>query len=267
MSERTETVPATYPMPRPRRNTGRVLLLAIVVVLVAIAFVADRVAAKLATEQLQTRLVAAVDDHGVRYQSIDVNIGGFPFLTQVASGRYDAITIDMTGVQLTTSTGRTAELTSLHAVASGVNANTEEVMRGTANVVADRVDGTALVPFSTLESVIDYGDFNLSNVKFSAVDGALRATADADIEGVRIPLTAVADITVVDGQLKVALRDATAVGVPAPGPVRNYLDRLAAAQLATHLPALPFGMRLQHVAIASNGLAATATGVNVPLTR
>jgi phage-related holin len=254
---------------RRRRLTvfGPVSLLVILLLLVAIAVVGDRVAEKVAAEQLRTRLVAAVDDHGIGYQSIDVEIGGFPFLTQVAAGRYDAITIDMTQVQLPTANGRAATLPNLHAVASGVNANTRDVVQGDANVVADRVNGTALVSFQTLQNVVDYSNYSLSNVAFSESGGAVHVTATANVAGQQIPLTATATINVVNGQLQVAFKDATAVGVPAPGLIRDYLDKLTAAQLAAHLPALPFGLKLTQVDVADNGLEVSAAGAKVPLTR
>jgi LmeA-like phospholipid-binding len=267
VSEQTDPVQPTYRAPRRYRRTGKLTLVAIVLVLVAIAVVGDRVAAKFATEQLQTRLVAAVDDHNVGYETIDVEIGGFPFLTQVARGRYDAISIDMTEVRLTTTTGRVVTLPTLHAVASGVNANTSDVVRGDANVVADRVDGTATVSFTTLQTIIDYQDYALSDVTFADSGGGLKVNATANVAGQKIPLSAVAVIAVYNGQLQIALRDATAVGVSAPQFAKDYLSRLAVAQLAARLPALPFGLKLDHVSVLDDGLAVSATGVNVPLTR
>ncbi len=262
----TEPVETGGPAPRRIGRTGKTTLVAIVLVLVAIAVVGDRLASKIATDQLRTRLVAAVDDRGIGYSTLDVTIGGFPFLTQVAKGRYDAITIDMTQVRLSTANGRTATLPSLHAVASGVNAATADLVRGNANVVADIVNGTALVSFETLQSVVDYGSYGLSDVTFADSQGGLRATGTANVVGERIPLTAIARFSVVNGQLQIELRDASAVGVSAPQLVKNYLARLAATQIAARLPALPFGLKLDDVSVVSGGLAVSAEGRNVPLT-
>jgi len=266
VTEDGEVVEVATTRPR-RRRTGTTILLAIVLVLVAIAVVGDRLAAKFATDQLRTRLVAAVDDHGIGYRTIDVNIGGFPFLTQVAKGKYDDITIDMTDVRLKTATGRTAEMPTLHAVASGVNADTADVVRGNANVVADKVDGTALVSFATLQSAVDYSQYDLSNVIFTEADGGLKATANANVAGTSIPLTATADVRASGGALQITLRDATAVGFTAPQVVKTFLARLASTQIAAHLPVLPFGLTLNKVTVQSDGLAVNATGINVPLTR
>jgi hypothetical protein len=267
VSERTETVQPTYRAPRRYRGSGRLTLFAIVLVLIAIAVVGDRVAEKFATDQLRTRVVAAVDARNVGYETLDVRIGGFPFLTQVARGRYDAITIDMTEVRLPTTTGKVVTLPTLHAVASGVNANTSDVVRGNANVVADRVDGTATVSFATLQTIVDYQSYDLSDVTFADSGGGLKANATANVAGQKIPLSAVAVIVVQNGQLQIALKDVNAVGLSAPQFLRDYLSRLAAAQLAAHLPPLPFGLKLDHVVVQNDGLAISATGVNVPLTR
>ena len=155
----------------------------------------------------------------------------------------------------------------LHAVASGVNANTSDVVRGDANVVADKVDGTATVSFTTLQTIIDYQSYDLSNVTFADSAGGLKVNATANVAGQKIPLSAVAAIAVQNGQLQIELNDATAVGISAPSFVKDYLSRLAAAQLSARLPALPFGLKLTDVSVLPTGLAVSAAGVNVPLTR
>jgi hypothetical protein len=254
-----------YRRPRRRRG-GWVTMLAILLVLVAIAVVGDRLAARYATTRLRTQLVAELDSRGVGYDTTEVSIGGFPFVNQVARGRYDSITIDMTGVRLPTGNGnQTALVPTLHAVARSVVANPADVVKGTAKVTAEQVDGTALVAFSTLETLVDYRQFNLSNVRFSEVGGALKATGTVNIAGAQLPIAATADIVVVRGQLQVHLRDASAVGLPAPDAARTYLSRLAERSLAARMPALPFGLRLDKVTVEPAGLAVSASGRNVAL--
>jgi LmeA-like phospholipid-binding len=241
------------------------MLLAIIAVLAAIAVVGDRLAAQYATEQLRTELVSQLDDNGVGYATTDVSIGGFPFLDQVARGRYESITIDMTEVRLPNGTGGTAGLPTLHAVATGVDADTGEVIQGRARIVADRVDGTALITFATLETLVDYRQFNLSAIKITESDGALKLTGTATIAGVGIPITAIADISALNGQFQVRLRDATATGIPAPAEVRSFLNGLADRTLAARMPALPFGLRLDQVSVDPSGLIIGAAGQEVVL--
>lgn len=262
----TDEMPVSKARPRRRRGgAGWFSLFAIVAVLAAIVVVGDRVAAKYATDELRGELVAELSSHGVQYTSTTVTIGGFPFLTQVAAGRYDDITIDMSNVRLESSTGREVTLPTLHVVATGVEANTADVMRGTAKVVADQVTGTAVVSFGTLETLVDYTRYSLSEVKFTESTGGLKVTAKADVLGTQVPIAATAEVSVVDGALAVKLRDAQAVGLEAPAPVRDYLGGLVQSTLAAQLPQLPFGLTLDQVVVQPDGLAITATGADVPL--
>lgn len=256
-----------YAYRRPRRRGPGLLafLIGVVLLLGAIAVVGDRVAAKLAADELRTQLVAEMSDRDVQFGSLEVNIRGFPFLAQVARGFYDEITIDMTDVKLPAGTGRGATLPALHVVAKGVDADTADVVKGTAKITAEQVTGTAVVSFRTLETLVDYSRFRLSDVKFTDSAGGLKLSGNADLAGVRVPISATADITVTEGQLQVTLRDATAVNLPAPQIVKNYLGDLAERSILARLPQLPFGMTLDQVRVQTDGLAITATGRDVPL--
>ncbi len=258
----TEQLPAR---PRRRRRGGWVSLLAILAVLAAIVVVGDRVAAKYATDELRTQLVAELNNRGVESSTTQVGIGGFPFLTQVAKGRYDQITIDMTEVRLPAGGRRVVTLPTLNVVASGVAADTAEVVQGTARVVADQVTGEALVSFDTLETLVDYRRYSLTNVTFAESAGGLRVTATANVVGTEVPISATAEVTSSDGAISVKLRNAQAVGIEAPPAVRDYLGELVQNTLAAQLPQLPFGLALDEVDVRAEGLAISATGNNVPL--
>ena len=93
MGTSRETAVAEPVVHRPRRRRGLLLpLLAIVLVMVAIAVVADRLAAKAASDELKSRIEAELVSREITYSSLDVEVGGTPFLTQVADGRYESIT-------------------------------------------------------------------------------------------------------------------------------------------------------------------------------
>jgi hypothetical protein len=249
---------------RRRRRSGWPTLLAILLVLGAILVVGDRVAAQYAEREVRTQVVAALSERGVEYDTADVNVGGFPFLTQVADGRYEEITIDLTNVRLS-GAGQTANLPRLNVVARGVRADTVQLVQGTAQAVAERVTGSGLVTFATLQSLVDYSRYNLSDVRFAESNGALRITAVGNVAGFRLPMAATADVSVVDGQFQVTLRDAQAVGVEAPDAAKNYLADLAERSVAARLPQLPFDLTLDAVDVQAEGLAITATARDVPL--
>ena len=253
------------PTGRRRHGGCLTLFLGLVLLLGVEAVVGDRIAASYATNALHTQLASELRQKNVSYDSLDVAIGGFPFLTQVARGNYDEITIDMAGVRLPQEGGRGATLPALHVVATGVNANTKQVIAGTAKVAAKQVTGTATVAFSTLETLVDYSAYRLSEVKYSESGGGLHVTGKADVGGVQVPVAATADISVAKGQLQVNLRDLAAVNLPAPIVFRQYLSNLAQQSLTAQLPKLPFGMTLDQVTVQPTGLAITATGRDVPL--
>jgi hypothetical protein len=254
---------------RRRRRGGLTALLAVVLVLVVLAVVADRFAARAAENELHDQLAQELVAREVSYSSLDVGVGGVPFLTQVAAGRYEKITIDMTAVRLPAGDGKAATLPSLHVVGTGVNAAAADLVNaaggGTAKVTADQVTGTAVVSYPTLQELADVARYQLSNLTFGEQGGALKARATATVAGFSLPLAATADVTVVDGVIQVHLRDATAVGVEVPQFAKDYLDGLVNSTITASLPALPFGLTLDRLSVAPDGLAITATGRDVPL--
>jgi hypothetical protein len=250
--------------PRRRRGGGWLTLGVILLVLVVLAVIADRVAAAFAEREIRAQLVSELADRDVGYGTLDVAVNGVPFLDQVARGRYDGITIDLTDVALAAE-GRQATLPSLHVVASGVEADTRAVIDGTADVVADRVTGTGVVTFATLQELVDYSRLNLSDVTFASDEGDLRVTATANLAGFEIPLAATATVSVAKGQFQVQLSDAEAVGVRAPPQAREFLANLVESSVAARLPALPFDLTLDNVDTTAEGLAITATATDVRL--
>ena len=264
-----ETGVSQYDVPvrrRPRRG-GFGLLLSILAVLAVIAVVADRVAAQAAERELRTQVQQELVARNVGYASLDVNVGGLPFLTQVAQGRYDRITIEVTDVTLPPGATRGAHLPALHVVATGVTADAAKLVQGTAQVAAEQVTGTAVVSYQTLSELLDLSKYSLSDVVFSEENGALRVDAKANVAGLSLPIVAVADVGTLDGAIQVKLRDAQVVGVQAPAVAKGFLDNLVNRSITASLPELPFGLTLDRLSATTDGLAITATGHNVPLVR
>ena len=265
-----ETIVTEYrgaPVRSRRRRGGLTTLLAVVAVLAVLLVVADRVAAQAAQRELKAQLAQELQAREVGYSTLDVGVGGVPFLTQVARGRYEEITIDMANVSLPAGGGTAATLPDLHVVATGVNADAQKLVQGTATVTADQVRGTAIVSYQTLHDLIDLSQYRLQDLTFGEEDGALKASGTANIAGITLPITALADVTVVDGVIQVQLRDARAVGVEMPQVAKNYVDGLVNQNITARLPALPFGLSLDRLSVVASGLAITATGHDVPLVR
>jgi len=261
--------PAPARRPR-RRGSSWVTLLAILIVLGAVLAVGDRVAAAAANKEVRSRLVAELNQRDIGYGALDVEIGGFPFLAEVAQGRYEQVTIDMSEVelpagQLTGGRVATANLPELDVIAHDVTANTGDLIRGTAKVNAGRVEGTAVVSFDTLKSLVDFSAYHLADVQFSESGGALAASGTVTVAGLSVPVSVVADIKVTGGAFTISLTKVDAASVSAPAAVKDYLAGLVQRSVQARLPALPFGLKLQAVTVRPDGLAITAAGVDVPL--
>jgi hypothetical protein len=255
---------------RRRRGGSWVTLLATLIVLGAVLVVADRVAATAADREVRARLVAELDRRDIGYGGLGVDIGGFPFLAEVAQGRYETVTINMSDValpagQLTAGRVATANLPELDVIAHDVTANAGDLIRGTAKVNAGRVEGTAVVSFETLQSLVDFSAYHLSDVKFGESDGALAASGTVSAPGLTVPVSAVADIKVVNGAFSVSLIKVDAASVSAPPAVKDYLAGLVQRTVQARLPALPFGLTLDQVTVRPDGLQIAATGHDVPL--
>ncbi|MER7173982.1 LmeA family phospholipid-binding protein [Streptomyces mesophilus] len=97
---------------------------------------AEQIAENIATDKVSDRLPG---DQG----SVDVDIAGFPFLTQAVSGQFDEI--EITVKDAADPTGSSAvTLPSATLTAHDVR------VEGTSSAVADRIDGEAIVPYSAI---------------------------------------------------------------------------------------------------------------------
>jgi hypothetical protein len=245
-----------------RRRRGRwVGLWVVLLILVGLVVAADRIVEKVAEQ----RLVAAVTDEakarGVTADSTDVTIGGFPFLTQVLRGRYDEITIDMRNAH-----SGDLRVEQLLVTATGVDADTADLLNGTPKATADRVTGTAVIDYDALPKLLDYAGVGVRGATFARASDGVRVRGTVTLAGQTVPLAATAKFTVKDGKLSVKVSEAQIEGVTLSPALQGPLDRLQARMsFPVDLPTMPFGMKLDSVRAQENGLAVTVTAHNVPI--
>jgi hypothetical protein len=257
---------AAQPIARRRRRPGLWQpILGTLLIIAVLLVVADRVAASVAAGELKSRIETELASRDVSYSTIDVSVGGTPFLTQVAQGRYESIAIDMTQVRLPAGDGSEATMPELSAVAHGVHVDAVELMQGGAQVTAESVAGTAVVSYATLSSVVDFSRFFLADVVFSERQGGLWATADFIVAGLEIPIEAEAVLQVVDGYIQLRLLNAAAVGVSMPSVGLDVMDQLVNSVIEARMPPLPFGVTLQSLEVMPDGLQVHITGQDVLL--
>ena len=223
--------------------------LVVVLVLLGLAVLTDRVAHGMAEDRVAAELV----EKGGLQGSPEVEIAGFPFLTQALGGRYDDVRIFATAEELGQPAGTRADI-ALH----GVQVPLSSVLSGSVGEVpVERIDGTATLSYDLLEAQLG-GDTTLHR----AGDG-LRITKTVELLGQEIPLTATGTVTLDGNDLVVDVANATGAGVDIPD---LLVDRVAdLLDLRYAVPALPFGLTLTSVTPADDGVDVTVEATDTVL--
>lgn len=226
------------PARRPaRRRTGRTLLITLLV-LAGLLVAADRVALVVAERTAAVTLQRS--QHLA--ERPDVSIGGFPFLTQLATGNFDHITATVHGLAVGEN-GQQLRIDSLHVTLRHVH------------VARDFSSGRS--DFSTATGLITYADLSraLGIALSYAGHGAVKATATVSVAGATVTGSASARIALHGESLGFA--DPSVAGVALPAPIVAALNAVFDRTLP--LTGLPFAVHVQ-------SLLATKQGVQITLT-
>jgi hypothetical protein len=213
-------------------------LLVVLVLVLGLLVLVDRVSVGYAEDQVAAQLAEKGDLQGTP----EVDIAGFPFLTQAIGGRYDDVRISLTAAELGQPEGTDADVT-----LRGVEVPLSSVLSGSVEEVpVERVDGTATLSYALLSQQLG-GDTTLRREG----DG-LRITRTVDVLGQTLPLTAVGTVTLEGNELVIDVENASGAGVDVPG---FLVDRAAdLLDLRYAVPALPFGLELTDVTPAEGGV-------------
>ena len=224
-------------------------LLVVLLLLVGLAVVADRVALGVAEDRVATELV----EKGGLQGSPEVEIAGFPFLTQAIGGTYDDVRISLTAEQLGQPEGTRADI-ALH----GVEVPLSSVLSGSvAEVPVERIDGTATLSYALISAQIG------SDTELSREGDGLRITRTVELLGQQVPLTATGDVTLEGSDLVVDVQEAAGAGVDVPS---FLVDRAAdLLDLRYTVPPLPFGLELTGVRPAEDGVVVDVEAVGAVL--
>ena len=204
------------------------------------AVVVDRVGVGIAEERVAQEIAERAGLAGAP----EVDITGFPFLTQAVSGRYSDVRVGLTAEQLGQPAGTRADVS-----LRGVHLPLLEGLSGSVQEVpVDRVDGTATLSYELLADQLG-GDTTVT-----PGGGGVRVTRTLEALGVQVPVTASGTLSLDGRELVLDVTEAEAAGGDVP---RFVLDR-AVDLLDTRypVPELPFGLQL-------SGVQAEADGVHV----
>ena len=213
-------------------------LVVVVLLLSALGLAADRggvaLAERVVADQLRTSENLA--------ETPAVELRGFPFLTQVVSGRYDEVRVVVEGLER-----GGVRIQELDATLTGVEAELADVVAGdVASLPVQSLQASALVTFVDLARRT-----GLPSVRIEAAGGGLRVTARVTVLGRTYTGTAVSRLALRGDRLAFTATSAVVAGETDPG-----LLRLVARSLAFAVPvgALPFDLDLDGVDVTAQGL-------------
>ncbi len=218
----------------------------VLAVLAGLLVIGDRVAVTVAQ-----RAVAAQLQLSQALPSVpDVTIGGFPFLTQALSGRYDRITV--VAHDLPARPGSKVAVHQLTVLLTGC-----QVPLG--DVIASRV---RQVPVAGLRAtaVLAYPDLEAASgsraLRLTPVGGRLRVSGVVTVLGLPVPASVVADVSLRGDVVRLTGSDVTVSGRSVPALVLRALR--GALDYSVAVGRLPFGLHLTGVAVTPAGIAVSA---------
>ncbi|MFC8510653.1 DUF2993 domain-containing protein [Streptomyces sp. NPDC057411] len=222
------------------------IVLILAVVLGGILVGVDRLAVAYAESEAADRVRLGA----VRAESTDVDIKGFPFLTQVADKRLDEVEVRLTGVRATAD-GRPVRIGELTADLHDVTVDEDYTSARAATAT-----GVALLSYADLSAAagrdvkVEYGR-----------NGKLKVTGGVHILGRTLTRSVLSTVTLADGDtLRVRADEVPGEGIPGlEDLVRSRTD------FDRRIQGLPKGMRLAKVEAREDGLAVTVTGRDVVL--
>jgi hypothetical protein len=226
-------------------RVGRRVVVTLLVVVVLLV-VADRVSAYVAERAAGNSIESSqhLDSRP------DVNIAGFPFLTQLATGKYDKITITANDVPV-------GQRVQVHLSALDVVLHTVTVSHGFSRVHSNAATATASIDYADLGRAlgVDVGYAGRGRIKAAKTVTAAGRSAHA---------TVVTTPKLVDGALAfggTSINDASQFGAAVTSELNKVFD------LSIPLQGIPFHVRVRSLTVDPKGIQLVLAGRNLSYTR
>lgn len=247
-------------MPKPwwKRKGLRVTLI-IVIVLGGLLVLTDRVAASIAEDKVATLISQEAGNQGVTMtQEPDVDMGGWPFITQVFGGEYEQIDIAFRDI-----TAQGVNLPELNVHATNVTAAMSDVLNGAGPVIAQSMTADARLTYDSISDTLAQTD---APVELSAEGEQLIVKSTVDVFGTQIPVEGAATIEMAENAVKVTVTEMTAVGMQIPPGGEGLIQEFAAGlSKEIPLPPLPYNLTLSDVLVEPDAVVLSASAADVPL--
>lgn len=225
------------------------IVLIVLVVLGGLFVAADRITVSIAENKAAER---AQVTQGLGSKP-KVSIEGFPFLTQVLTGKLDDVKVSAKGLA-SDGAGQQVRFESLHADLRGV-----KLGNGFSSAVADSADGQVFITYQDLQTAIGVPGIKVS-YGGQAADGSARIKLSGPLLN--------ADLNVVS-QVAVSGADAVtlhATSVPKAISALGLEDQLRQRiDVVLHIGHLPAGLSLTSVTASPDGISVAAGGHHVVL--
>lgn len=241
-------------------------LLVMLVLLLGLVIIADRVGAGVAEDRIAQQAADELRKAGATTASQPkVEIGGFPFLTQVLGGNYERITITADKPQ-----SEDIKLETMTIVATDVEAAASDLLNGRGPVTANEITGTATMSWDTVRSLISLANlpvpFEPAQLEVKVVDNNVELRLPLDLGGFSTTLVAKGSITVAEGKVDLKLSDIQAEGVELPAAGQRILNTIKNRLTATiRTPKMPYTLTIRSVDTTADGVKVTATAADVQL--
>ena len=234
----------------------------LLIVVGGLLVIADRFGAAYAERLIADRVVEQVASQKASSAEPDVTIEGVPFLTQVASGKYQEIKILLRDFSGPAGEGRTIKMPLLDVRARDVRAPLDTLRTRQGDIIATTVTGAGTVDYATLATLT-----GREGVRLGEKNGKLAVTAPVKVLDQTVTVNGTANLTVAEGNLvKMRFEQVTAEGLPSIPLVQNLLNNYAKQiSVDIRVPALPLGLAVQKVQPTADGLVVTAGASEVPL--
>ncbi|MCM2577301.1 LmeA family phospholipid-binding protein [Streptomyces meridianus] len=228
------------------------ILLVTAVILGGLFVAADRLAVHFAEKKVAERIRGTQQLAG----NPEVEIKGFPFLTQVADRELDEVDIDLDGMTASAA-GRSLRISELTAVMHRVQLSSD-YSSGT----AQEVTGSARLGYKDLSRAAEDGVSVAYGGKDDAGKPQVKVTASVNVPVVGTVKRSVVSRVSVTGGDTVRLRADAVPGENIPG-----LERLVRSRIdfGRQIAGLPQGVRLDKVVATPKGIDITVTGTKVRL--
>jgi hypothetical protein len=192
-----------------------------------------------------------------------VSISGFPFLTQVVSGKYDQIKIKLKSPKISG-----IQFTGIDLSISGLTADAASVMKGSGEIKAEKVTGTATLGWDAVREVLELSGLpgvEPTDAQVTVADNQLHIRFPLSTTGQSGAVVADGTLQVANGKVKVNLTNVRTEGA-VPTAVKQEVARTQTGLVAAiNIPDLPFQLVIDSVSSDTTGLTVVASATDVVL--